>query len=101
MSRSSLIGALAVVLCLPAATVAWLGFRLIGQDRALEKQRVAESRELSASQAVQTLSALLADPGLLSKSPGEGALLALLPGSSLLYRESVPAPTEAPADSFR
>lgn len=100
MSRSSLIGALAVVLCLPAATVAWLGFRLIQQDRALETQHVAESRELSASQAVQTLSALLSDPGLLSKSPGEGALLALLPGSSLIYRDSVPAPSEAPADSF-
>ncbi|MBI5084195.1 MAG: HAMP domain-containing histidine kinase [Acidobacteria bacterium] len=101
MSRSSLIGTLAVVLCLPAVTVAWLGFRLIEQDRALEAQRVAESRELSASQAVQTLSALLSDPGLLSKSPGEGALLALLPGSPLLYHESVPAPPEAPSDSFR
>ena len=101
MSRSSLIGTLAVVLCLPAATVAWLGFRLIGQDRALETQRVAESRELSASQTVQTLSALLSDPGLLSKSPGEGALLVLLPGTPHLYHESVPAPSEAPADSFR
>jgi signal transduction histidine kinase len=94
-------GALAVVLCLPAATVAWLGFRLIEQDRALERQRVAESREMAASQAVQTLSGLVSDPGLLSKRPGEGALLALFPGSSLLYRETVPAPPEAPADAFR
>lgn len=101
MSRRSLIGTLAVVLCLPAATVAWLGLRLIEQDRALETQRVTESRELSASKAVQTLSTLLSDPGLLSKSPGEGALLALLPGSPLLYHDSVPAPSEAPADSFR
>lgn len=44
MSRSSLIGTLGVALCLPAATVARLGVRLIEQDRALEAQRMAESR---------------------------------------------------------
>lgn len=101
MSRSRLIGALAVVLCLPAVTVAWLGFRLIEQDSAFERQRLAESREMAVSRAVQTLSALLSDPKLLSASPGEGAILARLPGSSLLYRENVPAQPEAVPDSFR
>ncbi len=100
MSRSKLIGALAIVLCLPVFTVAWLGFRLIEQDSALERQRVAERRELALSQAVQTLSTLLSNPKLLSVSPGEGALLALLPGATLPYRGTVPAQPEAPADFF-
>jgi signal transduction histidine kinase len=101
MFRRRLIGTLAAVLCLPIVTVAWLGFRLVEQDRDLERQRVAESRELAASQAVQTLSALLSDPKLLSAKPGGGALLATFPGSSLLYRESVSAHLEAPTESFR
>src|ERR1051326_3103067 len=67
MSRHRLIGVLAVVLCIPAATIAWLGFRLIEQDRALGSQRVAEGREQAANKAVQTLSALLSDPGLLAR----------------------------------
>lgn len=101
MSRRRLIGVLAVVLCLPAGTIAWLGFRLIEQDRALESQRVTESREQSANNAVQTLSALLSDPGLLTNNPGDGALLVRLPGSSLLYRQAVQPLAEASPDSFR
>ena len=38
------LAALGLVLCLPVVTVAWLGFRLIEQDRALEKQRLADGR---------------------------------------------------------
>jgi signal transduction histidine kinase len=100
MSRSRLLGAFAIVLCLPVVTVAWLGFRLIEQDRALEKQRVAEGRELAVSQAVETLSALLSDPKLLSQDPGEGAILSTAPGSSLLYREAAPPQAEARAELF-
>ena len=101
MSRSRLIAALALVFCLPAVTVAWLGFRLIEQDTALERQRVGESCEMAVSQAVQTLSTLLSDPKLLSASPGEGAILARLPGAPLLYRESISAQAEATGDAFR
>src|SRR5436190_4718828 len=100
MSRSSLVGTLLVLLLLPAATVAWLGYRLIELDTALERQRVAESCESSASQAVQTLSALLSDPALFSRFPGDGALLAQLPGTSLLYRASLQIAVEASPDSF-
>jgi len=89
------------LLCLPAITVAWLGFRLVEQDSAFERQRLAESREMAVSQAVQTLLGLLSDPKLFSASPGKGAILARLPGSSLLYREKVPAQPEAVPDSFR
>jgi len=80
--------------------VAWLGFRLVEQDRALERQRVAEGRELAVTQAVQTLSALIADARLLSAKPGEGAILATGTGSSLLYRETVPPQAEAPGELF-
>jgi signal transduction histidine kinase len=98
-SRHGLIGVLAVVLCLPAATIAWFGFRLIEQDRALESQRVTEGREQAANKAVQTLFALLSDTALLTKNPGDGALLVHLPGSPLLYRRAAPA--EVSVESFR
>jgi signal transduction histidine kinase len=101
MSRRRLIGVLAVVLCIPSATIAWLGFRLIEQDRAMESQRVTEGRDQAANKAVQTLSALLSDPGLLARTPGDGALLVHLPGSPLLYRSAVPPLAEASPESFR
>jgi signal transduction histidine kinase len=100
MSRRRLIGVLAVVLCIPAATIAWLGFEIIEQDRVLETQRLAEDREQAANYAVQTLSALLSDPGLLARTPGDGALLLHLPGSPLLYRLTVSPPAEAPPEAF-
>ena len=97
MSRRKLIG---VLLCLPAATVAWLGFRLIEQDRALEHQRLTERREQSATQAAQVLSALLADPSLLTNTPAPGALLARFPAAPLLFRQSGFDRPEAPPDLF-
>src|SRR5262245_50233270 len=100
MSRHRLIGVLAVVLCLPAATIAWLGFRLIEQDRDLESQRATEGREQAANRAVQRLTGLLYDPGLLAKKPGDGALLVHVPGSPLLFRQAVPPLIEATVESF-
>lgn len=101
MSRRSLIGVLVFVLCLPVLTVAWLGFRLMEQDRALEKQRLAEGRELAAGEAVRRLTALVSDPALLARNPGEGALLARFPNPQLLFRRTVPAPSEAADGVFR
>ena len=100
MSRSSILGVLGVVLCVPAVTIAWLAVRLLDQDRALESQRAAERREQVSATAVQKLSSILSDPLLLAKPPGEGAILAVLPGSGLLYRNQVPLPTEPPASIF-
>jgi len=101
MSRSRLIGVLAVVICLPAFAVAWLGFRLLAQDSAFERQRLIESRDMAADHAVQALSAILSDPKLFSVRPAEGAILARFPGSTLIYNESVPPLPEAPPDAFR
>ena len=101
MSRRSLIVALAFVLCLPALTVAWLGARLLEQDRALERQRLAESRELAAGQAVQRLSALLADPALFDQEPGAGALLVRFPNPALLFHDADPPLPEPDAEAFR
>ena len=58
MSRQKLIFVLVAVLCLPAATLAWLGVRLLDLDNALEAQRQTESREQAANRAVQVLSAM-------------------------------------------
>lgn len=93
--------ALAFVLCLPALTVAWLGSRLLEQDRALERQRLAESRELAAGQAVQRMSALLADPALFDKEPGAGALLARFPNPALLFRDAAPLLPEPEVEAFQ
>jgi signal transduction histidine kinase len=81
--------------------VAWLGFRLIEQDRALEKQRLAESRELAAGEAVRRLTALVSDPALLARNPEEGALLARFPNPRLLFRRTVQASPEAADTAFR
>jgi signal transduction histidine kinase len=95
MSRGRLIVVLAVVLCLPSATITWLGYRLLEQDRVLEKQRIADSRELAVTQAVQRLSAILADPKLLVARPGDGAMLAT-GERPLLFRDNAPVLAEAP-----
>jgi signal transduction histidine kinase len=100
MSRGSIIGVLGVVLCVPAVTVAWLAVRLLEQDRALESQRAAERREQASANAVQKLSSILSNPSLLLQTPREGALLAVLPGSDLLYRNRVEVPPEPPSSIF-
>ena len=64
---------LALLLCLPAVSITWLGYRLLEQDRVLEKQRILDSRE--ANQAVLTRSAILADRKLLTETPGGGRTL--------------------------
>ncbi|MBI4889385.1 MAG: HAMP domain-containing histidine kinase [Acidobacteria bacterium] len=100
MSRRRLISAFAIVLGLPALTVAWLAWSLLRQDQALEKQRLFESRELAASQAVQTLSTLLANPRLFTDPPAPGALLAHPPTPPLLFLNETPPAPEPPRDTF-
>lgn len=101
MSRGSIIGVLGVVLCVPAVTVAWLSVRLLEQDRELESQRAAERRDQLSANAVQKLSSILSDPVLLLKAPGKGAILVLLPGGPLLYRNRVQVPPEPHSDVIR
>lgn len=100
MSRRKLICVLVAVLVLPAATVAWLGLRLLDLDRALEAQRQTESREQAADRAVQTLSSILSDPGLTTREPGHGALVSTIPGGRLLFRARVVPLPEADAAVF-
>ena len=100
MSRQKLIFVLVAVLCLPAATLAWLGVRLLDLDNALEAQRQTESREQAADRAVQVLSAIVSDPVLLTRDPGTGALVATIPGGKLLFHSQVAGLPEAPAAVF-
>jgi signal transduction histidine kinase len=101
MSRRTLVGVFAIVLCLPAATLIWLAARLMQQDRDLESQRLAERRELAAADAVQALSARLADPRLLTTSPGPGAILVRFPDTPLLFQDSIQPAAEAPPELFQ
>jgi len=96
MSRTKVMAVLAAVLCLPAATIAWLGLRLIEQDRALAEQRSMERREQAAERAVQTLTAIVNDSALFTNPPGEGALLVHPDGRGLLFRMNPPMIREAP-----
>ncbi len=92
MPRGRLIFIFAIVLCLPCATVAWLAKLLLDQDRALETQRLADSREQLANRAVQTLTGILSNPALFAHPPADGALLANLPGARLLFHRQPPVP---------
>jgi signal transduction histidine kinase len=52
--------AFVVLMCVFVAALAWLGFRLVIQDRELERQRAAEQRDTIAALAVATLEQRLA-----------------------------------------
>ncbi len=101
MSLRSLIGVLVFVLCVLVFTVAWLGFRLIAQDRDLERQRLAESREITAEEAVRKLTAFVTDPALLTRDARDGALLARFPNPQLLFRRTVTTLPEAAPAAFQ
>lgn len=95
MSRAKVLVMLAAVLCLPVATIAWLGYRLIVQDRALADQRSMERREQAAERAVQALTAIVNDSALFTTAPGDGALLVRPDGSGLLFRTNLSAVRES------
>jgi len=101
MMRRKWAWVLAAVLCVPALTVVWLSARLMEQDRALEVQRSAERNEQRAASAVQALILILADPSLLERDPGQGALLARLPSAGLLYRSGHEPVREASTELFQ
>jgi signal transduction histidine kinase len=101
----------------PFAGLAWLGWRLLEQDRALENQRLRERLENAASLLSHDLNRTLADweqllstvtPGVSVALPPGGVLLVLdssgvlhHQGARLLHYPLVPSPPEAPASVFR
>jgi len=101
----------------PFAGLAWLGWRLLEQDRALENQRLRERLENAASLLSHELNRALGEweqllstvtPGVPVAVPPGGVLLVFdssgvlhQQGARLPYYPLVPSPPEAPASVFR
>ncbi len=105
----------AAVVAVPAATLVFLGVRLLQQDRELAHQRRAEILEQASDRAVRALEDDLAavqrhlsDPSWRSAQAPSGAACVLMarnevraiPTSSLAYYPVVPAMKEPPAAAF-
>lgn len=101
MSRRRIIGVFVAVTCLPAATVIWLGVRLLEQDRNLEVQHQQEGRKQAAERVVRSLYAALSDESLFKSAPGEGAILVTYPDGERLFSAEPGALPEAPQEVFR
>lgn len=101
MPRGRIIWVLVAVTCVPAATVLWLGWRLLEQDRRLEAQYRQERREQAADRAVRFLQAALSDPALFRNPPGEGATLVSYPAGPVMFQARPKALPEASAEVFR
>src|SRR5262245_34308982 len=81
MTRRSLLILLTTIVALPAATLVYLGVRLLQQDRELERQRRAEILQEASNRAISAfereLSALtlrLSDSTWLTATPGAGSI---------------------------
>lgn len=99
----------------PFAGLAWLGWRLLEQDLALENQRLRERLENAASLLSHELNRALAEWEQLLSTPGvsvalpPGGLLLVLDSSGVLHHQGarlpyyplVPSPPETPASVFR
>jgi signal transduction histidine kinase len=101
MTRRTIIAAFVAVTCVPAATVLWLGWRLLEQDRLLETQHRQERREQAADRAVRSLLAALSDPALFQNPPGEGAILVFYPAGPVMFQPDARALPEASIEVFR
>ena len=102
-----------VITLAPILGVAWLGWRMVQQDRAVEQQRLQERCENAADIAVSALQRSIAElEGQLSSSAGprgaEGVVLAVfnaqsperVVGARLLYFPCLPQSKEVPAKTF-
>jgi signal transduction histidine kinase len=101
MPRRRIISGFVAVTCVPAATVLWLGWRLLEQDRRLETQHKQERREQAADRAVRSLQAALSDPALFQTSPGQGAILVFYPAGPVMFHAEPRALPEASIEVFR
>ena len=112
MARKLQVVFLAVMLLL-AATLGWLAWRLLAQDRQLSAQRLADQRETAADLAVAALEKRLAGveqdldtPKKLALSGGaivvtfQAGSVRAWPENGLLYHPELRAAPEAPAALF-
>ena len=101
MPRGRIISVFVAVTCVPAATVLWLGGRLLEQDRQLATQQKQERREQAADRAVRSLQAVLLDPAIFRTTPGQGAILVSYPAGPVMFHAEARALPEAPMEIFR
>src|SRR5262249_54331984 len=101
MSRARIIAVFVAVTCVPAATMLWLGDRLLEQDRRLVTQSKQERREQAPDRGVRFLQATGSDPALSQTAPGSGAILTHYPAGPKLFHVEPGTLPEAPADAFR
>ncbi len=102
----------AAVTVVPLATLLWLGWRLIAQDRALETQQIAQRLERAADLAVTGLQRAISEstqdlfggsgpwPEGVVAVTRRGEQLEVLPPGRVAYLPVVPPLDEAPASTF-
>src|SRR5438552_8516170 len=100
MAGRRLIAILAAVTLVPAATMLWLGSRLLQQDRRLEAQYRQERREQAADRAVRSLQVILSEAALFQTAPGAGAILVRYPACPRLFRADQSVLPEAPVSNL-
>jgi two-component system phosphate regulon sensor histidine kinase PhoR len=100
MGRRRIIGIFLMVICVCAATIVALGWRLLDQDRILEAQYRRQRLDEEADRSVRLMEAALSDETLFQRPPGEGALLATYPDGRMLFRPDASAFPEAAAAAF-
>jgi signal transduction histidine kinase len=100
----------------PAVSLAWLGWRMVEQDRLLESKRVQEKRDQAADLAATAMQRILAEaeerlttfsaaPSSPAAALGDGAALVVLGNGGVLSRAGTPLPyypaipPSAPTDS--
>src|SRR5438128_10125625 len=87
----------------PAASLTWLGWRMVEQDRLLENQRVQERRDQAADLAAAAMQRILAEaedrlttfstaPSLPVAGLGDGATLVMFDNGAVLDRAGTPLP---------
>jgi two-component system phosphate regulon sensor histidine kinase PhoR len=99
---------LAAVVVPPAATLAWLGFTLLRQDRTLLAQQIAEAQQRADEVAAMVLERQLADVEALPPGPLGAGLVRLTlddalradPAGALAWWPELPALPEAPDTPF-
>ena len=111
---NGLLAAFLVLTLGPSLGLAWLGWRLLDQDRALENQRIDERRERAADQVVASLQRALQISELdlaqlRAPTVGEDALMVefkasevlAYPSGSLVFRPAAAAPQDVLSTVYR
>jgi len=113
-SPYGILTAFLVLILGPSLGLVWLGWRLLDQDRALERQRIGERREQAADQVVVSLQRALQTSEFdlaqrRAPAPGDDALMVefegldvrAYPDGSLLFSPLAPEPQDVLANVYR